>query len=307
MRLFEIAQRPQKDYLLQSDVFVKALKILKEHNVTSQTFNFAIAPLMNELRNDCDPLFNKINSECGKFISEVFDAETLPFRGSEFIHPIGIFQSKSIESGRRPMSSNDGLTKQLSDAMLAAGIKATRSNSIFISGRYEHANSYGGVNVIFPKNTANFSWAYNEDYHDVILGLSDPSVINNFRDSDLYKKAAELCDPTQWSKLNKVAQPNCGDAHIAFIEFRMQHGEIAKEAGFFEHTFLEFITLNTNKLLKELNIKTTDFAKALTSGGEILVNGEYINIKVPSYMILQYVNPDLPPIPMFPSKKYTNY
>jgi len=304
MRIFEVSEKTQ---LIDSDVFRKALNLLKEHNIGSRAFNFAISPLVDELIFDCHQFYNTLITQSSKFLNEMKNSGTLPFRGSESAsveNGIGIFQSASIEN-RRPMSSVSTLQTQLSAAMSSAGIKATRSNSIFTTGRYEHANSYGIVSVIFPKNTANFSWSDSEDYKDIILNLRDEGVTNTFKDSEIYKKALSLVKtyPEKYD-LNRLLSKKCGEASISYYDFKFKHKDIASMSGFYKHQFEEFIHLDTIRLLKEMNIKTSNFSAALDAAGEILINGEYISIRTDSYIILNYIFPDLPRLPSPPFDQY---
>lgn len=100
-------------------------------------------------------LINKLETECSDILQVYRTANAVFYRGEKTTK---YFFMKQIRQDRKPVEFNEEAHILLHKIMLQHGIKATRMNSIFCTGRQSIADSWGDIFVIFPKDGWSASW-----------------------------------------------------------------------------------------------------------------------------------------------------
>ena len=91
---------------------------------------------------------------------------------------------------RAPTHSNAAANKLFNDAMEELGLTATRTNSVFATGAFGTAGSFGKVYIFFPCNGSHYTWS--ETARDLILTPSElyqnaGVPVINYDDLDQYR------------------------------------------------------------------------------------------------------------------------
>jgi hypothetical protein len=198
------------------------------------------------------------------------------------------------------------------NALTKLGIKANRSNSIFVTSSFTCAASYGGNNnvyVIFPRNTANYCWT---KFEDLILGPTENFPINNNLQyspeyKDLIKRIQEL-PPDEYierllisaKRLIEVNLDDIFDDVIFDIETHFDGPPVIDKSGMTKlldrenPELFKYFEFDENMFIEKFEPSDTDFHIALSRSKEILVNGEYIAINNHAYTSLQNHYKELP-------------
>ena len=264
-----------------------------------------------------DQAMKTIQSEC-KHAYQVF-AETglRAYRGIE----IETYESFLGKTGRDrlPMNSTPEF-QQLIDQALRGYLgadAAVRSNSIFVTGSSSHARGYGTMYVIFPKDSARFTWS--TKYDDLVVDqamrhwtdfvpLTQVPVYQKFLDyledyPELNQNSAvvaflryfDTSDPLDWWKndpedrLRRMPEPVRAAAKISgFDKFLdtmsdVSYGSIKK---LYDQDLAKF---NVKDFIEDFKPQDTDWEQALRSRHEIYVSGEYVAILATEF--IKYLHP----------------
>jgi archaellum component FlaC len=220
-----------------------------------------------------DRMWHILETECSDFLPQMKQAGKLLYRGTK--DDVSQYEGRSREA-RAPKDSNPEISRKLDEILLALGMKALRSNSIYTTSNYGFASSYGyNVYMIFPKNGFHF---LSTNKKDLILEkwpqLMDYEELKNF-----------------WEELNEWGLVNKGDAWkntgvgkaIRYKEWDYVY-RLVKENFDWENNRLgmpdkynvdpkDWVT--PESVEKALEPNQTDLVSAMQSGREILINGEY--------------------------------
>lgn len=160
----------------------------------------------NEVIPNCSYIYNLYRNNI-KNITHIDDivAGTFLFRGVKRYNN-EIFYGQSREN-RRPVDSPTLVHDQLSLAMLSAGLKATRSNSIFTSSALGTAHGYGAIKyVIFPVNGFNYTWSRKyRDLAEFTLSSRDLNLFGFEEFGEIRSRARKIY--TTFFTLQKKIQP----------------------------------------------------------------------------------------------------
>ena len=264
-----------------------------------------------------DQAMKTIQSEC-KHAYQVFTETGLrAYRGIE-TDAYKYFLGKT-GSDRRPMNSTPAFQQLIDQALrdhLGADA-AVRSNSIFVTGSGSHARSYGTMYVIFPKDSARFTWSTN--YDDLIVdqamgrwtdfvpltqvpvyqkfldyledypGLSkNPSVSEFLRYFDTYH-SLDWWKNDPRDRLRRMPEPVRAAAKISgfdkFLDTMTAIGTNAMK-NLYDQDLAKF---NAKDFIEDFKPQDTDWEQALRSRNEIYVSGEYVALLATEF--INYLHP----------------
>lgn len=254
-----------------------------------------------------DQAMKTIQAEC-KHAYQIFTETGLKaYRGTDSAHKY--FLGKTGVD-RQPMNSSVRFQQMTDDALIdyLGPNAAVRSNSIFVTGRGSQASGYGRLYVIFPKDTARFTWS--PEYDDIVIDgkMWNWSKFESLTSLPAYQKFLDYLEEypelRQSKELSSIL--NYFDTKTNYSEWwthkfpeqlqKMppQVWEAARKSGFADflyflsdlYNFKNIVKLYDIKLAKfdpDLFIKDfkpwdTNWKAALASGNEILVSGEYVAV-----------------------------
>lgn len=109
--------------------------------------------------------FNYVEKHCSEFLKVSRNTRRLLYRGQEdSTLPIFVGYPRA---DRIPKDSDREASELLDKSLKLMGFKALRSNSIFTSGSQDHAEGYGDLYAIFPKNGFEFTWS--TEHNDLVI------------------------------------------------------------------------------------------------------------------------------------------
>lgn len=118
--------------------------------------DYKAKPMGPDDASSAEKLVEILQSECSDIISAYSASGKMLFRGEN--NNSSIF-TKKIRPNRIPVEMKQDAHKLIHKYMLANGMEATRMNSIFCSGKYDIAESWGStVYAVFPRNGWKASW-----------------------------------------------------------------------------------------------------------------------------------------------------
>lgn len=108
-----------------------------------------------------------IDQHCSRYLNDMQTMHRLIFRGipkQELIPFVG-----HSENNRKPRDTKITFQRAIDSKLKAAGFKALRSNSIFVTVDHIKARNYGNLFAIFPFDSCNFTWS--TEYSDLSTDL----------------------------------------------------------------------------------------------------------------------------------------
>ena len=259
-----------------------------------------------------------IQSECKQAYQVFEDTGLRAYRGIEtdaYIYFLG-----KTGRDRLPMNSAPEF-QQLIDQALRGYLgadAAVRSNSIFVTGSSGHARGYGTMYVIFPKDSARFTWSTR--YEDIVIDssmrnwtdfvpLTQVPVYQKFLDyledyPELNQNSAVVAflhyfdttpDYLNWwqynpmDKLSKMPEPVRAAAKISgFDKFLDTIAAITANSmkSLYDQDLAKF---NVKDFIEDFKPQDTDWEQALRSRHEIYVSGEYVAILATEF--IKYLHP----------------
>jgi hypothetical protein len=246
---------------------------------TKQLKLLAIAQkeIMDKQSGSVDPLIAIIEKECSQALAAFKSTNKVLLRGASSKTNPPIFHGRSHEN-RKVLNSTD-VGQQIYDYVLTKmGITALRSNSIFATTDEYQAGEYGNaIYAIIPKNGFAFSWALHEP--DLVIDDIDSLLKEN-----VLEKIIDSID--KYVENNPKLSDGSGTEWYERLQFEgyEKSMEYLKEIKFPNYKNITLDKLIDYKSIKEnMGPTNKDFNKALTAGGEVLINGEYYGIDVKKY------------------------
>lgn len=214
---------------------------------------------------------------------------------------------------RQPMTSPKGL-QDLVDQVLRSELgpdAAVRGNSIFVTGSSPQALGYGNLHVIFPKDTARFTWS--PRYDDIVLNsrakewseIKTLSHLPAFQQwLDLLEDHPELSRDTDLNQLIHWFETNTNYwdwwRQDLLQELRSMPAPVwqaAEQSGFASFLrplplrILDLYQLGLAEFSPELFLdkfrpQDTNWEQALRSRHEIYVSGEYVGIAAEHFLMM---------------------
>jgi predicted kinase len=133
-------------------------------------------------------IIETIKEECSDFFQQLGDG--LLYRGVPGGDDDFLYQE--YPTNRKPTASSEEFHNFLNKVFKAKGFKTNRSNSVFCTGDWTEAASYGNVYVVFPKNGFNFLWS-----PKITDAYNNPAI---FKETKIGKKIYDTLD----SLMNKI-------------------------------------------------------------------------------------------------------
>lgn len=264
-----------------------------------------------------DQAWTTIQSECKQAYQVFADTSLRAYRGIE----TETYESFLGKTGRDRMPMNSTLEfQQLIDQALRDHLgsdAAVRSNSIFVTGSSSHAGGYGSLYVIFPKDSARFTWS--TEYDDIIIDsnmrkwtdfvpltqllsyqkfldyLEDyPELANNPTVSEFLRYFDTTPDYLIWwqhnpmSKLSQMPDPVRVAAKISGFDkllYTMSSAGYRFIKKLYDQDLAKF---NQQKFIEDFKPRDTDWMAALKSKHEILISGEYVAVLATEFIKYLY-------------------
>lgn len=121
-----------------------------------------------ELSENIETFWDEIESNCSDIFKLMYDTKECLYRGAS--GKPEYFKAVPREN-RSPRDSNHEGQIVYDFYLDKLGIKAKRSNSIFVTNDFNHAKDFGSVYVIFPVDGFSYSWSQTES--DIIITKDD--------------------------------------------------------------------------------------------------------------------------------------
>lgn len=263
-----------------------------------------------------DQAMSTIQSEC-KHAYQVFTKTGLrAYRGIEN----KTYESFLGETGRDrlPMNSTPEFQQLIDQALRdhLGSAAAVRSNSIFVTGSSGHASGYGNLYVIFPTDSARFTWSTR--YDDIVID-------SRMRDWTDFVPLTQMMSYQKFlDYLEDYPELNQNSAVVEFLDYfgpntdyldwwkydpmswlsRMPEParEAAKSSGFDKFLYTMSKTYRTIKKLYDQGLakfnperfiddfkpRDTNWAAAVKSKNEILVSGKYVAVLATEFIKYLY-------------------
>lgn len=119
---------------------------------------------------------------------------------------------KTVRDARKPKDTDKRRHKMFNALIAAAGGIANRSNSLFCTGSFDDANTYGTVFVVYPVGSFNYTWSpffqdwtKSLDLGEIEKFVKEVDPAKNYKTHTNYneylrKLEADLSDPTKVDK-----------------------------------------------------------------------------------------------------------
>lgn len=210
-----------------------------------------------------------LDQECSEFIPDMKRAGRVLYRG--VTESADQFEGRSRED-REPKDSNPDVSAKFDEMLTKMGFETNRSNSIYTSGSFGFAESYGThVYIIMPKN--GFDWLI-ADERDLVLDrwskLADNQMMEAYgkqiaewmkvNDADTYK-FYDLESMVAWENWDRIT------------DYAIENRNNWNLPPDMQRTWNDFITLEAFK--HRFNPSNIDLAAAIQSKREVLIRGEY--------------------------------
>jgi len=315
---------PNKLLKPKYDKLMAALKVIRDQLNYGNNTTSTEKKLSNKIEKNYDDLgINKIISyiqkNCGNYLTSMKEANKFLYRGIKTKESKGrqFFIGNSRDS-REPRDSNIETQQKWDEALKLLHIKAARGNSIFTSGHAVHSSGYGPLYLIFPLDSAAFSWTNRSDlilrkysldpFYKIRITKTQrnellawkvkfksllPVVKNDtqqewksdaqhWRLKILIRNIDELLKYKNELRINEIKSE-----FYAIDSSEIKH---SKMYDVFRGFILYFNDQNFEKLEFDLKgfqeyykVRDDDFIRALRSDHEICISGHYIAIKASVY------------------------
>jgi hypothetical protein len=260
--LIDVKGVPSKSASLKQSIELVKQQIGVETKKVNDAINAAKKRNNDVLMQASKKVIDLITTKCSKALATYKSINKVLYRGCD--DEKNIFVGRSWEN-RTPKDSNAYAQKAYDQMLKLHNITALRSNSIFATNRYNVATKYGDlVYIIFPKNGSHFSYSKTE--FDIILHMSD--VMNE----DLVYSIQSYLDNNRKLEIDRVTHYMENDNVKQLIAELKRAGMPGADK------LTEFSFADLKKLYRQYQPSQDNFAKALRSGHEILINGEYIAV-----------------------------
>jgi hypothetical protein len=224
-----------------------------------------------------DDAIERIKIDCSDAVIAMRESGHFLYRGMEYTHP-EIFVARS-RINRKALHSHALLSSMIDHALIAAGMSAIRSNSVFCTTNDSTANTYGDIFYIFPKNGFDFTYTKHEDLFTGIEAIVD-SEIKRIMGNPAFTKPIKELILARFEKQGFDAVP------YEVYEWA-QSANVYRSAEVLH--WLRTATdippnltpkpLSVEDIIKNIDPKNDSFHSALSAGVEILIHGDYYAIK----------------------------
>ena len=217
------------------------------------------------------PLIQTIQKECSQALTAFKSTERILYRGlkkSKTNTPAYVGRSWNE---RTTLNSDPAGQKLFDYALQKMGISALRSNSIFTTSDSNQAGEYGNLYIIIPKNGFQFSWALHEPdlvIDDVSILYKEALVDKIIDNIDLLVEKGKMADDAAGFEWQEVLQFEGYEAAMKYLKDARYPAAALKQITIDK-------LINYKYIKDEIGPTNKDFNAALTSGNEVLINGEY--------------------------------
>lgn len=254
----------------------------------------------NQQQKEIVQLANTIKTQCSDFLNEMKAANKFMYRGRSN-SSLTAFRSTTPKN-RYTKDSDQAETKKFNELLTSLGLSANRSNSIFVTSDKKHAQHYGNLYMIFPKNTAQYTWS--SEFKDLIVREDQLARFKQFP-VDQAQLIDELEKFENWFLDNRTSMTNKQiDLTLAYISLlnQLHRGMVLgvednlrlnkKQAQLIsthypnsplaphldQYTGRKPVPYNLTQFQKRYKMKNTDLKQALKKGHEVMITGEYYAI-----------------------------
>ena len=266
-----------------------------------------------------DRILKIIDMKCSRYLTDMKETGLFLYRGCKSSESQGYdFFMGNSHQDRIPKDSNPEIQQQWDNILSQLGIKAKRSNSIFTSGEPNQAIMYGPKYIIFPFNTANFSWSktqsdlvLNENtlkqFNKITLSNEQESTIETHLDlitkleSELHHRSLNnILSNREYALLNRYTKLESNmiqlvkdtnqrsikhvvDTLRAVIFYVSNDGDLVLQLtlilDFMQELLKEPVEFDIKEFQQVYKINDDDFIDALKFKNEICISGHYIAIR----------------------------
>jgi hypothetical protein len=171
-----------------------------------------IEKLSNNTNYKATKYFELLEKNCSDYIKACRAAGGVLYRGISTTQNTPSSFTSAPWKDRKPMDVSSDHQQRIDAALTKLGHKALRRNSIFTSGKHDHASDYGSVYLIVPKNGFSFTWSpkvkdladgsevladkYSMVFAQLMEAITDKieDVIVSYSHTNKYEKVAEDCN-----------------------------------------------------------------------------------------------------------------
>lgn len=243
-------------------------------------------------------------NNCSESIAAMKQAGSFLYRGLTADYDIFLGKPRN---NRKAMDSDKDVQKEVDKLFIMSGFTALRSNSIFCSGRLGVAKSYGHAFIIFPINGFTFTWSpkITDLYSHELNRVTEPSDLyfdtEHFSDmTNIAEIAAQEMTDHSEALTGPVRDPinkliTCLERFVYEVngegmvkdytlavkltkdieqKYRLDMRVAYNALGQIKQ-LLEKSTRTPQQVIKDWGYIDTDFASAISSEREVIVNGEY--------------------------------
>lgn len=235
--------------------------------------------MVGEIPKGLFDFFETVTKECSQILDYYKTTNQFLYRGTK--SKAEAFKGKPFEK-RVSKDSDQYLSDLLNQSLEQAGVIARRDNSIFTSSKTSQAKNYGNTYIIFPVN--GFSFSYSKKIKDFVFDygrvrnyfLSKHDQFNELKDKlkNLPHSTKEKFFHHNYSLLaySSVDYLFSFKRDFDAIKSLIENGELDKK--FSDFASLEKI-INPQSVIENLQIDHKNLRGAITSGHEVVVNGNY--------------------------------
>lgn len=221
-----------------------------------------MSDLTEQFTTSFDDAWNKyIVKDCSKFIDICAEIGRLMYRGVGARHANMLVYRSIPREHRRPLDSDPVAQKIFDDYLKKIGIKALRSNSIFVTSSSEQAKKYGTLYVIFPLDSAYHSVS---ESRDLTLKFYDILSLRKF--------------PQLWKEVDDFAGKSvCPSEIIDEIGNKNSKYPMLRDKNLGDYV--------NHEVLKNLAPDDTEASlrQKIMYGGEILISGRYYAFRMDTF------------------------
>jgi len=257
-----------------------------------------------------DKIARMIEIRCGNYLGIMKSNGKFLYRGVKPNESDGkTFFMGNSRTDRRPKDSESAAQDIWNKALAELNIFANRSNSIFTTSSLNQANGFGDLYMIFPFDTAKFSWS--KTHRDIILSYYDLSTVYTINLGNYDKSKLMIYSDDVQKIYNNLKSKKMEDNKsinlitcvseilyflksgltnmdlkyfsecVKFIDRMESDNNISEffiELRDFLRTIISQYTFDMDKFQKKYQVTDKDFGKALEGRNEICISGHYIAI-----------------------------
>jgi len=256
-----------KDKILQQSLLQLTTRLARKKDYLTR--------MMERPTASTDRILSAIQTECSDFLEVARSEHELLYRGIR--SDASAFQGRSRDE-RKPKDSNKEVSTLFDELLQQLGFQALRKNSIFTSSNRGFASTYGwNVYMIFPKNGFSFTSTNTKDLIlDSMSMLADNRRIQRFV-GELKNFLIDNVPNWQSTVLGKAIYYDSWSEMFKELNDQFHGQNQYKLPEQFNANWMDFISAQT--LNDNFDPYQDNLARALNTGHEVLINGEYWALK----------------------------